>query len=81
MATKKELDFEKALERLEEIVNLLESGDAPLDKSLSLFEEGVKLVKLCNEKLEIAESTVKQLINVDGEFIEKTFVEEEKNEY
>ena len=43
---KKEISFEKAMERLEEIVNSLESGESPLDKSLSLFEEGVKLVKL-----------------------------------
>ena len=50
--SKKEITFENAMERLEEIVNLLESGDSPLDKSLSLFEEGVKLVKLCNEKIE-----------------------------
>ena len=60
---KKELTFEKAMDRLEEIVSLLESGDSPLDESLSLFEEGVKLVKLCNSQLEKAESSVKMLIN------------------
>ena len=70
---KKEITFENAMERLEEIVNLLESGDSPLDKSLSLFEEGVKLVKLCNEKLEKAEESVKQLINEDGELREVDF--------
>ena len=70
---KKEITFEKAMERLEEIVNSLESGESPLDKSLSLFEEGVKLVKLCNEKLEKAEESVKKLINVDGELVETDF--------
>ena len=70
---KKEMSFEKAMERLEEIVNSLESGESPLDKSLSLFEEGVKLVKLCNEKLEKAEESVKKLINVDGELVETDF--------
>jgi len=70
---KKEISFEKAMERLEEIVNSLESGESPLDKSLSLFEEGVKLVKFCNEKLEKVEESVKQLINVDGELVEKDF--------
>ena len=77
---KKEISFEKAMERLEEIVGLLESGDSPLDKSLSLFEEGVKLVKFCNEKLEKAESSVKQLLNVDDELVEAPFESEENND-
>ncbi len=78
---KKDLTFEQAMDRLEEIVSLLESGDSPLDKSLSLFEEGVKLVKLCNSQLEKAESSVKQLINQDGELIEKEFdIGENKND-
>ncbi|MBO5373899.1 MAG: exodeoxyribonuclease VII small subunit [Clostridia bacterium] len=76
MPAKKELNFENALERLEKIVDMLESGDAPLDESLTLFEEGVKLVKMCNEKLEAAEASVKKLVNVNGEFVEKSFVEE-----
>ena len=78
---KKELTFEKAMDRLEEIVTLLERGDSPLDKSLSLFEEGVKLVKLCNSQLEKAESSVKMLINHDGELVEKNFdIGESKND-
>lgn len=80
MATKKEITFEKALERLEQIVASLESGESELDKSLTLFEEGVKLVKLCNEKLDNAESVVKKLVNCDGEFIETNFEVEDKNE-
>ena len=69
------------MDRLEEIVSLLESGDSPLDKSLSLFEEGVKLVKLCNSQLEKAESSVKMLINQDGELVEKNFdIGEAKND-
>ena len=54
----KELTFENAMARLEEIVGSLESGDFALDKSLSLFEEGIKLVRLCNNYLEKAESSV-----------------------
>ena len=78
---KKELTFEKAMDRLEEIVSLLESGDSPLDESLSLFEEGVKLAKLCNSQLEKAESSVKMLINQDGELVEKNFdIGEAKND-
>ena len=49
---KVEMKFEEAMARLEEIVRALESGSAPLDKSLELFEEGVSLVKMCNSKLE-----------------------------
>ena len=70
---KKEMSFENALDRLEEIVDLLESGENPLEKSLELFEEGVKLVKLCNKKLDNVENSVKILMNNDGEFVEKDF--------
>ena len=59
--------FEAAIARLEEIVRALESGSAPLDESLSLFEEGVALVKLCNARLDSAEQKVKLLVsNPDG---------------
>ena len=54
MADKK-MSFEQALKRLEEIVNSLDSGSAELDKSLELFEEGVKLVKICQKSLDEAE--------------------------
>ena len=80
MPAKKEVTFENALGRLENIVASLESGEAPLDESLALFEEGVKLVKLCNNKLEGAEKAVKQLVNIDGEFVEKNFTEDLENE-
>lgn len=73
MPKKKEQSFEKSLERLEEIVELLESGEFPLEESLTLFQEGVTLVKLCNQKLESVEKSVKILINENGEFNEKDF--------
>ena len=67
----KELTFENAMKRLQEIVGFLENGEAPLDKSLDAFEEGVRLVKFCNEKLENAEKTVKLLtVNENGEVTE-----------
>ena len=63
----KEMTFESAIARLEEIVRLLESGSAPLDESLALFEEGVGLVKFCNARLDNAEQKVKILVkNPDG---------------
>ena len=68
MENKKDtMTFETALKRLEEIVHLLEAGNAPLTDSLSLFEEGIKLVKLCNSQLDGAEQKVKLLTeNPDG---------------
>ncbi len=62
---KSEPTFEAALARLEEIVHALDGGDAPLDKSLALFEEGVSLVKLCQNKLDTAEQRVKILVRGD----------------
>ena len=61
MEEKQEMTFETAIARLEEIVRMLESGNAPLDKSLAMFEEGVSLVKLCNSRLDNAEQKVKML--------------------
>ncbi len=65
------MTFEAAMARLEEIVRMLESGNAPLDTSLGLFEEGVALVKLCNSKLDTAEQKVKILTGAgDGTLVE-----------
>lgn len=65
------MTFEAAMSRLEEIVRLLESGNAPLDVSLSLYEEGVALVRLCNTRLDNAEQRVKILsFTESGEAIE-----------
>ena len=55
------MTFEAAMERLEEIAQLLESGTEGLDASLKLYEEGVSLIRLCTEKLETAEQSVKIL--------------------
>ena len=56
-----ELTFEKALERLNEIVIKLEKGDKKLEDSISLFEEGVKLSKFCKEILKEAAEKVEGL--------------------
>ncbi|MCL2518176.1 MAG: exodeoxyribonuclease VII small subunit [Oscillospiraceae bacterium] len=80
MATKKEenISFENALLRLEEILRVLEKGSAPLDDSLKMFEEGVNLVRLCNNKLDNAEQKIKILIkNQDGNYDEQDFTKTE----
>lgn len=56
-----EMKFEDAIQRLGEIVRALESGEASLDDSISLFEEGMKLSKRCTELLEKAEQKVRFL--------------------
>ena len=55
------LTFEEAVARIDEIVASLEKGDAQLDKSLSLFEEGVKLIETCGTMLSNAEQKVVSL--------------------
>ena len=62
MADKENVSFEEAIERLTELVGLLENGKAPLDRSLEIFEEGVHLIGVCKRQLENAEQKVKLLI-------------------
>ena len=61
MDDKTDLTFEQAVARIDEIVTSLEKGDAKLEKSLSLFEEGVKLIETCGTMLDKAEQTVVRL--------------------
>ncbi len=75
MAEKK---FEESLARLEQIVKELESGDLSLDVSLKLFEEGIKLSRICNKRLEEAERRVEILLkDKAGNMTAKPFEEEE----
>jgi exodeoxyribonuclease VII small subunit len=73
------MDFEKRLTRLEEIVEKMEGGEIPLEESLKLFEEGVKLTKDCHKQLSEAEIKVKQLLGIDsnGQPMTKAFSGEE----
>jgi exodeoxyribonuclease VII small subunit len=54
--------FETAMKKLEKVVEELESGDLPLEKSLKKFEEGIALSKFCSRKLEEIEAKVSQLV-------------------
>jgi exodeoxyribonuclease VII small subunit len=54
--------FEEALNKLEKIVSKLEKGDIPLEESLKFFEEGIRLSRLCNQKLDEAEKRVEILL-------------------
>ena len=54
--------FEEALKQLEAIVSRLELGDLPLEEALSIFEEGIRLTKLCSQRLNEAERRVNILV-------------------
>ena len=71
------MTFEQKIGRLEEIVALLEKGDAQLADSLQLFEEGTKLAGDCAKLLDDAELQVKQItVAEDGRPVEETFYEQ-----
>jgi exodeoxyribonuclease VII small subunit len=61
------VSFEDSLERLEAIVQKMESGDLKLEESIRLFEEGIKLTRACSQRLEEAEKRVQQLMKDSAE--------------
>lgn len=68
--------FESSMTELEEVVSKLEAGDVTLDESLKLFEQGIKLAKSCQKKLDEAEKKVKILTaGENGEMVEEDFGE------
>jgi len=67
MNKKVDINFEEALQKLETIVEDLESGELSLENSLKSFEKGIKLARQCQEKLSKAELQVQKLIEEDGE--------------
>ena len=69
-----EISFEKALEKLEKIVSELEAGNISLEEALSRYEEGIKLSRLCQEKISQAEKKIEVLSkNAKGELVKKPF--------
>ena len=78
MAEKKKYkDYETALERLEEITDLLESGEKTLDESIKLFTEGLEISKFCNQKLGDAEKKIKIIMESNSKYSEEDFEPEE----
>ena len=75
MAKKK---FEEALQEMETIVQRLEDGNLSLDESLALFEDGIKLSRLCSQRLDEAEKKVEILLkNENGSLSRQPFEPEE----
>ena len=76
-----ELKFEKAIQRLEKIVDELEKGELDIDKSLEMFEEGIKMSRICSKKLNEAEAKIEKLTrNQKGELITELFPLEDNND-
>jgi exodeoxyribonuclease VII small subunit len=75
--------FEDTFKKLETIVNKLESGDLSLEDSMKLFEEGMRLSRVCSEKLSEIQKRVEILMKTeDGELTPRPFpLEEEKSQF
>lgn len=76
----KNMDFEEAMKKLEEIANELENNELSLEESISKFEEGMELSKQCNEIIEKAEKKITILLKNDENMREEDFKIEEKEE-
>lgn len=76
-----EMSFEETLAKLEQAVNHLERGDSlTLDESLQAFEEGIKLTRICRQKLDNAELRVEQLVKLDDGNLSTAPFESEEND-
>ena len=74
---KDNMTFEQSMQRLEQIVRALERGDAQLDESLKLFQEGTELVRACGKLLDEAELQVKKVMTAaDGSPVLEDFANE-----
>ncbi len=71
--------FEQSMKKLEQIVQELESGDLPLEEAMQKFEEGIKLSRLCSEKLDETEKKITLLMqDKKGNVSEKPFISEDE---
>ena len=79
MATRpKANEFEKAFQQLEKIVQRLEGEELPLDESLQLFEEGIKLSRFCHQRLEEVEKKIELILaDAKGQPVIEPFEDEE----
>lgn len=70
-------DFEKSFQQLETIVKRLESEELPLDESLQLFEEGIRLSRFCHQRLEEVEKKIELILaDAKGQPVTEPFDEE-----
>ncbi|MFB4166427.1 exodeoxyribonuclease VII small subunit [Virgibacillus sp. JSM 102003] len=71
------ISFEEAMVQLEKIVGKLEEGDVPLEKAITYYQEGMKLSKVCSDKLSNVQEKMTQIMNEQGE-LEPFEVQEEE---
>ena len=67
--TMQETSLEEAFAQLEQIINTMEQDDLPLEEAFTLYEQGLKKLKLCNEKLDLVEKKM-QILGNNGELME-----------
>ena len=77
MAIRRPSEFEKSFQNLEKIVHRLESEELPLDESLQLFEEGIRLSRFCHQRLEEVEKKIETILaDAKGQPVTAPFEEE-----
>lgn len=67
MTNKQELSFEEAMKELESLVEKLEEGDVPLERAITYYQDGMKLSKLCNDKLKNVQEKMTTIMNEQGD--------------
>jgi len=78
MAVRRPNEFEKAFQNLEKIVQRLEGEELPLDESLQLFEEGIRLSRFCHQRLEEVEKKIELILaDAKGQPVTEPFEEDE----
>jgi exodeoxyribonuclease VII small subunit len=81
MAARKPNEFEKAFQNLEKIVQRLEGEELPLDESLQLFEEGIRLSRFCHQRLEEVEKKIELILaDAKGQPVTEPFEDDELEE-
>lgn len=72
------LSFEDAIKRLEEVVDMLEGGETPLEQTINLYQEGVLLARHCDLKLTQVEQKIEILLEEDGKLVVSDFETKEE---
>ena len=73
-----EVSFEDALSQLEDVIHRMETGESPLESLVENYQSGVRLLKLCRSKIELAEMKVKEVTAKDGKFEARDFAQAEE---
>lgn len=70
-----EVSFEDALSQLEDVIHRMETGESPLESLVENYQSGVRLLKLCRSKIELAEMKVKEVTDKDGKLESQEFLQ------